>query len=58
MAQFGEKVWFRKIGADGVSSFASRMTQGIFVGHHGRTEQFCALPRTELCEATVGQDRR
>ena len=37
MAQFGEKVWFRKIGEDGVSSFASRMTQGIFVGHHGRT---------------------
>ena len=33
MAQFGEKVWFRKIGEDGVSSFASRMTQGIFVGH-------------------------
>ena len=26
--QFGEKVWFRKIGEDGVSSFASRMTQG------------------------------
>ena len=37
MAQFGEKVWFRKIGEDGVSPFASRMTQGIFVGHHDRT---------------------
>ena len=37
MAQFGEKVWFRKIGEDGVSSFANRMTQGIFVGHHDRT---------------------
>ena len=37
MAQFGEKVWFRTIGEDGVSSFASRMTQGIFVGHHDRT---------------------
>ena len=37
MAQFGEKVWFRKIGEDGVSSFASRMTQGIFLGHHDRT---------------------
>ena len=36
-AQFGEKVWFRKFGEDGVSSFASRMTQGIFVGHHDRT---------------------
>ena len=37
MAQFGEKVWFRKIGEDGVSSFTSQMTQGIFVGHHDRT---------------------
>ena len=26
MAQFGEKVWFPKIGEDGVSSFASRVT--------------------------------
>ena len=37
MAQFAEKVWFRKIGEDGVSSCASRMTQRIFVGHHDRT---------------------
>ena len=37
MAQFGQKVWFRKIGEDGVSSIASRMTQGIFVGRHDRT---------------------
>ena len=37
MAQFGEKVWFRKVGQDGVNSFASRMTQGIIVGHHDRT---------------------
>ena len=28
---------FRKIGEDGVSSFASRMTRGVFVGHHDRT---------------------
>ena len=48
MAQFGEKVWFGKMGEDGVNSFASRMTLGIFVGHH---EQFCAFPRMELCEA-------
>ena len=40
MAQFVEKVWFRYLGEDGVSSFASRMTQGIFVGH-----------QMELCEA-------
>ena len=37
VAQFGEKVWFRKIGEDGVCSCASRMTQGIFVDHHDRT---------------------
>ena len=37
MAQFGEKVWFREFGEDGVSSIASRMSQGIFVGHHDRT---------------------
>ena len=37
MAQSGEKVWFRKIGEDGVSSFASRTTQGIFVGRHDRS---------------------
>ena len=37
MAQFGEKVWFRKIREDGVSSFATRTTQGIFVCHHDRT---------------------
>ena len=37
MTQFGAKVWFRKIGEDGVSSFTSGMTQGIFVGHHDRT---------------------
>ena len=36
-AKFGEKVCFRKIGQDGVSSFACRMTQGIFVGHHHKT---------------------
>ncbi|CAK0815838.1 unnamed protein product, partial [Prorocentrum cordatum] len=37
LAQFGEKVWFRRIGEDGGSSYASRMTQGRFVGHHDRT---------------------
>ena len=37
MAQLAEKGWFRKISEDGVSSFASRMTQGISVGHHDRT---------------------
>ena len=51
MAQFGEKVWFRNIGEDGVSSFASRMTQGIFVGHHDRT-------RAGLCSTNNGIVRR
>ena len=32
-----KKVWLRKVGEDAVSTFASRMTQGIFVGHHDRT---------------------
>ena len=34
MAQYGEKVWFRKIREDCVSSNASRMIQGIFVVHN------------------------
>ena len=37
MAQLSEKVCFRKIAEDGGSSFASRMTQGIFAGRHDRT---------------------
>ena len=40
-----EKVWFRKIGEDGVSSFASRMTQGIFVGHHDRTRAVLCITK-------------
>ena len=39
MAQFGEKVWFRNIGEDCVSSFASRMTQGFFVANNSWTRQ-------------------
>ena len=56
MAQFVEKVWFRKMGEDSFSSFASRMTRGIFVGQIEQ-EQFCVLPRMKLREAKVGQDR-
>ena len=48
MAQFGEKVWFRNIGGDGVSSFASRMTQGIFVGHHDRTGPVLCITRSGI----------
>ena len=37
MAQFGEKVWSRKIGEEGISSLVKRMIPGIFVGHRDRT---------------------
>ena len=37
VAQFGEKIWFHKIGEEGNSSFVKRTIQGIFVGHHDRT---------------------
>ena len=37
-----ESLVVRYVGEDGVSSFASRMTQGIFVGHHDRT-------RADMC---------
>ena len=37
--------WVRKIGEDGVSSFARRMIQGIFVGHHDRTEAVLCITK-------------
>ena len=43
MAQFGEKIWFRRIGEDGVSCFASRMTQESLLVIMIEQEQFCAL---------------
>ena len=49
MAQFGEKVWFRQIGEDGVSSFASRMAQGIFVSHHDRTGAVLCITKKRSC---------
>ena len=45
MSQSGEKVWFRKIGEDGVSSFASRMIQGIFVGRCDRAEAVLCITK-------------
>ena len=48
MAQFGEKVWFRKFGEDGVSSFASRMTLGIFVGHDDRTGAVLCITKNDV----------
>ena len=38
-----------KIGEDGASSFASRMTQGIFVRHHDRTEAFLCHHQERSC---------
>ena len=52
MAQFGETGWFRKLGADGVSSLASRMTQGIFVGHHDRRGAVLRITKNELVRGT------
>ena len=37
MARVGEKIWFHKIGEEGIKSFVKRIIQGIFVGHHDRT---------------------
>ena len=48
MAQFGEKVWLRKNGEDGFSSSASRMTQGIFVGHHDLTRAVLCITKNGL----------
>ena len=67
LVEDGESQWrnlerkfgFRKIGEDGVSSFASRMTQGIFVGHHLiEQEQLCALPKIVVERATEVEPRR
>ena len=52
-----EKVWFRQMGEDGVSSFVCRKTKESLLVIMIEQEQCCALPRTELCEAKVGQDR-
>ena len=48
IAQFGEKVGLRKIGEDGVISCASRMTQGIFVGHHDRTGAVSCITKNRV----------
>ena len=56
-------IWrFRKIIEDGVSSCASRMTQGIFVAHHDRTEKReragPPLPRTVVERAPEVEAKR
>ena len=50
MAQFGEEVWFLKFGEDGVSSSASRMTQGIFVGHLDRTGEVLCITKSGVVQ--------
>ena len=35
--QFGKKIWFQKIGEEGINSTRKRRIQGIFVGHRDRT---------------------
>ena len=49
MAQVREEVCFRKIGEDGVSTFASCMAQGIFVGHHDRTGTVLCFTKNGVC---------
>ena len=60
MAQFGEKVWFRKIGEDGVSSCASRMTQGNFVGHYDRTGTVLCITMNRVlrCKSWTRQEQK
>ena len=48
MAQFGEKIWFRKIGEEGISSFVKRIIQGIFVGHHDRTRAILNMTKSGI----------
>ena len=56
MAQVGEKGWFRKIGEDGVSLFASRTTQGIFFVHHDRTGVVSCITKNGVVPAKNGRD--
>ena len=52
MAQFGEKVWLRKIGEEGISSSVNRINQGIFVGHDGRTRAISYITRSGIVRGT------
>ena len=48
MAQFGEKIWFHKIGEEGINSFVKRIIQGIFVGHHDRTRAILYITKSGI----------
>ena len=49
--QFGMKIWFQKIGEEGINSTLKRRTQGIFVGHHDRTRAI----RVTRCHSWIRQ---
>ena len=49
MAHSGDKVGFRKVGEDGVSSLASRLTEGIYVDHHGGTAAVSCVTKNGSC---------
>ena len=51
MEKANEETGFRKSGKDGVSSFVSRMTSGIFVGHD-RTEAVLCITKNGVVRGT------
>ena len=54
MFQFGEKIWFRKNGEEGIKSTVKRRIQGMFVGHQDRTR---AIPYIAKSGTVRGQSR-
>ena len=57
LAPSGEKDWFCKIGEDGLSSFASRITPGIFVGHRDPTGEVLCITKNGVVWGKIGRDR-
>ena len=49
--QFGQEIWFRKIGEEGITSSVKRRIQGIFVGHPDRTRAIPYRTRQTLSDA-------
>ena len=48
MAQFGGTVGFHKIGEEGITSFVKRISQRIFVGHHGLTRAILYITKSGI----------
>ena len=44
--QFGMKIWFQKIGKEGINSTLKRRTQRIFVGHQDRTRAILYIAKS------------